>query len=166
MKRACYYLWFWAWAAISLAACSSAKEADAERWMKQVEEAHQIADRAASDPAQQGAAEQALEDALKLAPVGSGAALHWVQQDLCVRLASLNLLQSEPAVTLRWVDTGLALGTDINIARAELLRLRGDALEALGNKEAAAAALHEALKVNEALLKRALGDNTSGQELP
>lgn len=168
MKRAAHRVWFWVWAATSswLLACGSTKEAEAERWMDQVEDAHQIADRAATDSAQQGPAERALETALSSAPAGSGAALHWVQQDLCVRLAALNLQQGEPMVTLRWSDKGLALGSQVNIARAELLRLRGDALEALGNKEGAAAALHEALKANEALLKRVLGDNTSGQELP
>jgi len=137
---------------------------DAEpEWVRVVETAHSRAD-AARSAEERAEAFEALQRAYRAVPEGSEVQLVWVRQDLCVRLADAALNSGRPAVALDWSDTGLGLSTLPSVAVADLHRVRGEALEALGRKEEAASALHQALVVNQALMERALRGKNAEDE--
>lgn len=138
---------------------------DEPQWIQELEHAHQSADGARSEEQRAQAAKQ-LEAAYRTLPATSSEALIFARQDLCARLAELSFERGEPEAALRWATKGLGLSERLNVARAELLRLKGNALEAMGDKPGAVEALHEALKANQALMERALEGKTLDQETP
>src|SRR5690606_15280366 len=112
-------------------------EPEEPAWVDPVEAAHAQADRARA-PAEVASAQAALEQAYAQVPQSSDPREVWVRQDLCARIGELWLARGEPARGLEWVEKGLELSHAITVARANLLGLKGRALEALGQKEQAA----------------------------
>lgn len=147
---------------VALASISACKESG---WVDELERAHVALDDAETE-AQREQALRALERAYAEIPASSEAAANWARQDVCARLADAALRAGDPQKALSWAEEGLLVSPRLNVARAELLRLKGDALEALGQKAKAAIALHEALKANQALMERALDGETTDPERP
>jgi tetratricopeptide (TPR) repeat protein len=79
-----------------------------------------------------------------------------IRQDVCFRLAAIELADGKPAAALAFAERGLSFGRAEDLFGANLHIARGRALEALGADAEAAAAYHEALKINEKLLEQAL----------
>lgn len=79
-----------------------------------------------------------------------------VAQDAAWRLARLALADGDGAAALGWVDAGLSRGRRGDVFVANLLAVRGQALEALGRDVEAARDYHAALVINEALLDEVL----------
>lgn len=82
-----------------------------------------------------------------------------VVQDATFRLAELDLADGRAQDAIRWADRGLATGRAEDVFTANLLVVRGRAREALGNDREAADDFYRALRINEVLLRRALGDD-------
>lgn len=139
--------------------CLNACKSEEPAWVQKVENAHAQAD-SARDPGARVRAQAALEDAYRAVPNSDQRTAIWVKQDLAARLGEASLDSNRYDDALRWVDQGLSLSDELNVARADLLRVRGEALEGLGRKDEAVSALHEALKVNQALMERALRGKT------
>lgn len=139
--------------------CLNACKSEEPAWVQKVESAHAQAD-SARDPEARERAHTALEDAYRAVPISDQRTAIWIKQDLAARLGEAALDSNRYDDALRWVDQGLALSDELNVARADLLRVRGEALEGLGRKDEAVSALHEALKVNQALMERALRGKT------
>jgi hypothetical protein len=78
-------------------------------------------------------------------------------QDCYFRLARLALAGRDPAQALSDAETGLAYQTAPSLFAANLLVARGAAHEALNEPRAAAEDYHQALLMNEALLREAVG---------
>ncbi len=79
-----------------------------------------------------------------------------LRQDLASRAARLALELGRSAEALDWATRGLGLSSAPTVLRANLLLVRADALEATGQREAARAALVEALAINQQLLDQEL----------
>ncbi len=79
-----------------------------------------------------------------------------IRQDVCFRLALVELEDGKPAAALTFAERGLSLGKNEDVFSANLHIARGRALEALGRDAEAAKVYHEALKINERLLEQAL----------
>jgi tetratricopeptide (TPR) repeat protein len=150
-------------ACVALGACQERDEGPA--WVGAVESAHSAADRARS-PDERQTARRALEDAYTEVPQSSDPRQSWVRQDLCVRIGESALDAGQALEALSWAEKGLALSSILNVSRADLLGLKGRALEALGRKEEAASTLHEALVANQALMERALNGNAVDEGQP
>jgi hypothetical protein len=145
---------------LCLAGAVGCREAE-PAWMAEVERAHARADQAVAAD-ERHVAFEVLERAYRAVPGGEDPHLFWIRQDLCVRLADTALADGRSDVALRWADTGLGLSAVPSVALADLYRVRGDALEALGRKDEAISALHQALLLNQTLMERALGGNPPG----
>jgi hypothetical protein len=76
-----------------------------------------------------------------------------VIQDTCFRLARLDLDMRRPERALVLAEGGLALGRPADLFVANLLVVRGAAHEALGDAPAAADDYHQALLINDQLLR-------------
>lgn len=154
------------WASLACVACLLGACASEEpAWVAVVEAAHSRADGAQS-AGERSEASVRLIEAYRTVPEAGGPLVAWVRQDLCARIGQGFLEERQPAQALEWARRGLSLSDATNVARADLLRLSGEALEALGDEEAAAAALHEALKVNQELMERALRGEATEKERP
>jgi hypothetical protein len=141
----------------------SACEPERPSWVELAEAAHQEADAARTD-AEEDAARRRLERAYREVPAGEDPSLTWVRQDLCARVGDMALRRGDAQAALHWAERGLGLVASANLARADLLRVKGQALEVLGKPGAAAAALHEALRLNQELMDRALrGEPVQGR---
>lgn len=150
---------------IATASACSSEQDDAAAWIARAAEANETADRARAA----GDLERA-RDALRAAaeprpPDGVDTRdARIVRQDLYFRLAELELEAGSPQASLRFADAGLALGRDDDVFTANLHIARGRALEALGREVDATVDYHEALKIDDVLLRRTLepGDNGTG----
>jgi tetratricopeptide (TPR) repeat protein len=143
----------------------------ADRWTAGVFAAHARAD-ASIDRGARGEARAALQAILDGAPPPAAALgerqRRALLQDTRFRLGRLALEAGEPALALAHADGGLALGggaaapdDDLDdLFVANLLVLRGSAREALGEGPKALADYERALRINEALLRRALPEPT------
>lgn len=144
------------------AATPVALDPDARGWLTRISSAHVEADDALAGQ-QPDKAHAALRGALERAvPAQIGAEhVRWVQQDLWYRLAAIDL-EREPTRALLEADRGLALGQHDDLFSANLLAARGRALQALGRDTEAASSYHAALKIDERLLRAALGSSDDG----
>jgi len=75
-----------------------------------------------------------------------------VHQDLLFRIARAELGAGRFEPALAAADRGLALGRAVDLFTANLLVARGEALEKVGQRAAAASAYFEALQINQKLL--------------
>lgn len=82
-----------------------------------------------------------------------------VVQDATFRLAELDLGDGRAHEALRWAERGLALGVAEDVFAANLFVVRGRARETLGRDREAADDFYRALRINEELLRRALGED-------
>lgn len=80
-----------------------------------------------------------------------------IVQDAYFRLAQLAMTEGDPARAQRFADRGLELGAREDVFSANLYIVRGRAKEVGGQAVEATADYHEALKINDALLRRTLG---------
>ena len=85
-----------------------------------------------------------------------------VQQDMCFRLALVEMDAHRPKEALSWAKRGLALGERQDLFTANLYVAQGRALESMGDERSAAKAYHQALKINEALLNPTLEPERKG----
>ena len=138
-------------AAAVVTGCSPADPA-AGRWVESVRAAHAEADADAS-LAGDGALRRVLE-----APVPESVSpedARALRQDSAYRLGRRLLRRGEAPAAEEVADGALA-DPAMDVLTASLLVLRGEAREAQGELREAAADYHEALRVNERLLERAL----------
>lgn len=138
-----------------LAACGTAPEP--HEWLARAAEAHDQADHALGAGDLDGAREALLE---VLHPPSSLAVddedLRVLRQDLYFRLAVLELAAGAPQAAVDWVNEGLTLGAREDIFTANLLVVRGQSNEALGNDRGAAQDYFEAQRINQVLLRTVL----------
>ena len=126
-------------------------------WLLDVESHHERIDAAVARGDFAEAAREA-EAALGVAVPVSVAAAHRrsLHQDLAFRLAGAWLSAGQFDRALEASERGLALGRHDDLFTANLLFSAGRALEALGRDSDAVARYHDALKINEALLRQVL----------
>lgn len=139
---------------LSLAALAGcAEDAAPADWMGEARAAHARADEAL-EREDRGAAREALEAFFEAEVPGRVAKedARVVRQDVAFRLSRLALEAGEADAALRWADEGLNEGRGGDVFTANLLVARGRALEAKGEAVEAAAAYHDALRINDALL--------------
>ncbi|MEM1418403.1 MAG: hypothetical protein AAGH15_26145 [Myxococcota bacterium] len=138
---------------LGLVACAASDPA-AQAWVDEVRAAHVAADGDASE-----AGDASLRAALASAPPEgvAAAAARARRQDTAYRLARRLLRRGDAAGAEAVADDALDLET-MDVLTASLLVVRGEAREALGRAREAAADYHEALRVNERLLDRALAE--------
>ncbi len=145
--------WPWLLVAVLLSACSRGQAP--ARWLEHVREADRLADLAlaAGDPA---AARKALVASLQAeAPPGIQTDdERTIRQDICFRLALIDLDSAGPEEALAWAERGLGLGEREDLFTANLLVVQGRSLEGLGRDAEAAESYHRALKINQLLLER------------
>ena len=138
-----------------LGACGTAS--DPAGWLDRAAEAHERADRAIGSNDLDTARAALLE---VLHPSSSLAIddedLRIVRQDLYFRLAGLELAEAAPEKALHWANEGLTLGAREDIFTANLLVVRGQANQALGNDHGAAQDFFEAQRINQVLLRSVL----------
>lgn len=129
----------------------------AASWVREVREAHVLAD-AAEAQGDLDAARATLAQASELSPPAEVAPTHAraVRQDLYFRLAALAARQGEARMARDTATAGLALGRGDDVLTANLLIVRGEAHEALGDARAASTDYLAALRINEALLDAVL----------
>jgi tetratricopeptide (TPR) repeat protein len=147
MKRG-FGVLVWVLLSFGTSACSRARQERA--YADELSRAHAAADRAVSDEQVRSSARQ-LERIFALAPpnVPEATAL---RQDAADRIARLHLRLLEPNVAFEWTRRGLEESEAETVLRATLLITEADALEALGRRDEARAALMAALETNQALL--------------
>jgi len=142
----------------ALAGCSHSGGApEAARWIAGAAAAHEHADQALA----RGDREAARADlsSLVASPAPDAVApsdRRLVLQDALARLAHLELLAGRAEQAQALAERGLALGRERDLFAANLLTARGQAREALGQDRAAADDYHEALLIDEALLRETL----------
>lgn len=150
---------------IAVSACAAeespqnAQNATAAAWLAQAEHAHEVAT-AAAEARQWDTARGALRAAIE-AEVPSGVSAQdrrVVRQDLAYRLAEVELSAGAAEAAVRWAERGLEEGRGNDVFTANLLVIRGRANEAVGRDRPAANDYFEALEINEALLRRSLGE--------
>jgi predicted negative regulator of RcsB-dependent stress response len=112
----------------------------------------------ARSPAQQASARSALITALADTQAASfdETEKRPLQQDLYWRLAELALRQGQPEQALEWTRQGIALDGPPSPFLGLLWQAQGEAHEALGDKEAAAASYLEAQSISVALLRKSI----------
>lgn len=133
------------------AACSGTKDGG---WDDVVRRAHRTADEQRTTDVV--TTEQALRRAIEQAPGTLDERQRWIVQDLYYRLGQLLLDSGAMQLALDEIERGLRVSGAPTLARANLLALQGKTLAKMGNKQAAAEALHAALLINEALMDLAL----------
>jgi len=140
-----------------VAADPLAEAVPAAPWLDSLRAAHSQTD-AAVTREERKAALRSLEQVLgDIPPVGAGAV--WAKQDVASRVARLHLALGDPNQALGAARSGLEVSSAPSVAVADLLWLEGQALESLNRKSEAIEAYHQALVVNETLMKRSLGDD-------
>jgi hypothetical protein len=143
-------------AVVVLPGCASRSEP--REWIESSEASHREADRLAASGDPSGAADALRRAATRPAPAGMSAEdARVVRQDLYYRLAMGELGASRAHEAVQAATDGLALGQRRDVFTANLLVVRGQAYEAIGDRKNASVDYHEALVVNEALLDTALG---------
>lgn len=146
------------WLALVLAALALAGCEDGRAWM----EANR-ADRAAAERAlERGDREEAARHLAAIAerepPRGVAEEdARVVRQDAYERWARLEMERGDLPKARALVDRALALGEREDVFTANLLTTRGRIAEAEGRDREAARDYHRALRIEEALLERALG---------
>jgi hypothetical protein len=145
------------WLALAVvAAASCARQYGGEPWAIEAAERHRSADQLLDRGDPEGARRQ-LESVIGAgAPAGSEDGRR-VLQDTYFRLARLDLDARRAESALALAERGLALGQPADLFVANLLVARGAAHEALGHAPAAAADYHQALLINDQLLRQELG---------
>jgi tetratricopeptide (TPR) repeat protein len=133
------------------AACSGTKDGG---WNDVVRRAHRTADEQRTTDV--AATERALRSAIEQAPDVPDERQRWVIQDLYYRLGQLLFDVGATDRALDEIEEGLRVSEAPTLARANLVALKGKALAKLGDRQAAAEALHAALLINEALMDLAL----------
>ena len=149
----------------SLSACGDERAPepapDAATWLSQLRSAHPRADAALSAGNVDDAVAVLAEAGRAPMPAELLAADRRVlHQDLLYRLGGAELDRAEPARALAAAERGLGLGRAQDVFTANLLVVRGEALQALERETEAAASYFEALEINRALLAQVL-DETS-----
>ena len=129
----------------------------ASAWVGALREAHQRAD-AAEQRGDVAAAAAALAPLASAPAPDAVAATHAraARQDLYFRLATLAAGQDDHEAARAAANSGLALGHGDDVLTANLLIARGEAQEALGDREGASADYLAALRINEVLLDAVL----------
>jgi tetratricopeptide (TPR) repeat protein len=152
MKRCLAILLF----SLALAPACSRMDGSSQ-WIRQAHDANLQADQAIrrGDPAAARAALAASLDRQVPGTVNPEDG-RMVKQDMCFRLALVDMDAHRPEDALAWAKRGLELGRRQDLFTANLLVAEGRALEALGREPDAAEAYHRALKINEILLDRAM----------
>ena len=144
----------------TLTGCAARQEEGGPEWLPQLEAAHRTADQASarSDFAE---ARRALTEAIALRPSQAMTAgeRRVLTQDLHYRLAEVELASGQPLEAQRAASRGLALGRHDDLFTANLLVVRGRALEATGAERESATDYYEALRINDRLLRQELGEN-------
>ena len=143
-------------AMLCVAGCGSDRAA---QWVEQVESAHAAADAALED-GKTDRAREVLEQAFRrtVPPSVQETDARVVRQDLAYRLAELELGAGRAEAAEEHASRGLGLGKAEDVFTANLYIARGRAREALGRDIEAAEDYHEALKINDALLRRTLDE--------
>jgi hypothetical protein len=157
-RAAVFVLSLWA-----VAVCCS-REPPGARWFDSVQESSGLAEErlAAGDVA---GAREALDAGLAVPPAGAPSEdVRLVHRDLLYRLAMLDLESKRFAEARQGADRGLAFGRETNVFTANLLVVRGKALEGEGDASGASRDYHEALLINERLLGAALTEESEGAE--
>ena len=122
-----------------------------EEWVSRIETAHTTADTLLEDGDREGF-ERTLENALLVRHDGVAAIdLRLVHQDIYFRLAESALARGDAKKALHWVQTGLELGGNQDLFRANLFVVQGKAYESLGKTSEANQAFYEALLINDTL---------------
>jgi tetratricopeptide (TPR) repeat protein len=131
----------------------------ASAWVDALRDAHQNAD-AAEQRGDLAAAAAALSPLASAPAPGAVAGTHAraARQDVYFRLASLAAVQGDHEAARAAADAGLALGRGDDVLTANLLIARGEAQEALGEREGASADYLAALRINEVLLDAVLAE--------
>ena len=145
MKRALFL-------ALLLTGCGGAA---ADAWLSSAEEAQHLAD-IAFHTQEWDAGREPLEAFVK-SPVPAGVRPEdalLVRRGAFARLAELSIAAKQWDSAQSWADQGLALGGASDVTGASLHVARGRAHEALGHDAEAVADLHDALVIDEALLKQ------------
>ena len=137
----------------------AASQQQGAAWVAGLTRAHQQADQAIARGDHDGA-RVALDRALEAPPPrgSSEEDVRVVRQDLCYRLADVELAAGRARHAIDWVERGLALGARGDLFEANLRVARGRAHEALGQDTVAAGDYHRALRINETLLDGVLDD--------
>ena len=140
---------------LGLGGCASGL--DTAQWLTQAAEAHERADDAIAEGDIAGARSALVE---VLDPPGSLAIddddLRILRQDVYFRLSGLELADSEPERAVFWANEGLTLGTREDIFTANLLVVRGQAKQVIGDDHGAARDFFAAQRINQVLLQRVL----------
>jgi len=141
--------------ALLLLSCSlalaCARRSEQKAYARELTRAHALADRATTESERRTAA-RTLEHAFDREPEGPAETSTPLRQDLADRIARLYLHTEEPQLALTWARRGLAITEAESVLRATLQITEADALEALGDRDAARASLMSALETNQALL--------------
>lgn len=99
---------------------------------------------------------RALWDILHRRQAGAFPDRRQATQDVAFRLAGLGLESGDLPGALAYCDDGLRLGRGDDVFTANLLVMRGTIRQDLGQSSAAAEDFHQALLINEKLLKQTL----------
>lgn len=165
---------------VALSACSEISEttpapvqstqppSEAAAWLTQAQDAHREADEAILDNDLE-TAESILREALVEPPeTVHERDARVIRQDLYYRLATVLADRADNNAALEAADRGLALGEAEDLFTANLLVVKGRALEALGRDVDAAGIYFQALEINEALLRQTLRteDEDPGEKAP
>ncbi len=126
-------------------------------WIDRLRRVHQAADSAAS-PEQRRLAVAGLRGLLSEIPSSNAEDLRWVKQDVHFRIAKLELQQGAAQAAVDAATDGLQLSKQPSVAVSNLFMVQAQALEQLERKDEAIEAYHQALLVNEVLMKRSLGE--------
>jgi tetratricopeptide (TPR) repeat protein len=124
--------------------------------------AHHAADQAASAADKRRAIELLRRAVEPIAPAGEG--LRFAYQDGWARIAQLAIELDDLKVAEEAIAQGLSAGKAASVPVATLLELRGTVHERQGQKQAAIAAYHDALLVNQELMQRSLSAAGAGEQ--
>ena len=150
---------------VALLVSGCAAQVEPDEWISAAAEAHERADKGLSAAEWDFARFSLIRVVESRAPAGLAAEdERAVRQDTLFRLSEIELLQGRAEGALEWANQGLDLGDGNDLFAANLHISRGRALERLGQELEAAQAYHRALKINEQLLARVLGDSQGRSE--
>jgi hypothetical protein len=129
----------------------------AAEWLAKARQAHDLADAALREKHPDDA-RAALLAALDPEPPQQLRAedARVVRQDLCFHVAQVELADADPSAALGFAGRGLGYGKLDDVFTANLLVVRGRALQALSRPAEAASSYQAALQINERLLRAAL----------
>lgn len=146
-----------AWLILLALLSGCADQGATSAWIEAAERSNHAADTAVDD-GNPNQARAALESFMAVHPPQGVAVadVRMLHQDGFFRLAAIALAQQQPRDALVYADRGLRLGQDVDLFTANLLVVRGQALEALDQKDTAAADYLRALSINEQLLTQEL----------